>query len=194
MSINKTNEENTIGDKVLDEAEVFQILTDTADYQAPVEYNPELISDAQLNDLLREADEDRVTAVSEIVDSPSAVAVIETDDEEDARIQEDFEKAQKNVNGFLDMSQTAMKELLALARASDNPDVYQALNQMMKTAADINSSLIDNHTKKKRAKEKAIQQNPQQGNQPPVQANQQNNYYVGTTAELAKMLKDMGKQ
>lgn len=178
---------------LIDDAQMFQIMVETADYTAPIEYAPEGFSQNKLPQLLREAlqeDEDIDLSTGEIVQIEEEKKNLPAElSDEDKKIEHDFDKAQKNADALMGTAKTAIGDLLALGRASDSPDVYQALNGLLKTANEINTNAFDLHVKKKKAK------SINGGETPAVNAQQniQQNFYTGSTAELAMMLKDARK-
>lgn len=92
----------------------------------------------------------------------------------------DFEFARKNYYDLLVKGSEALEEMMEVARATEHPRAFEVLSGMMKNVADINGNLIDLH-KKKSDMEKNLQ---------PALPNQttNNNVFVGSTAELQKML------
>jgi hypothetical protein len=71
--------------------------------------------------------------------------------------------------------------MLEVARQSQHPRAYEVVSTLMKTLADANKDLIEVSTKKNEDKD-AEDKGPEVVN---------NNLFVGSTADLQKMLKDM---
>lgn len=116
-----------------------------------------------------------VPAVYEEQESLPAVVSQQADD--------DVDHARLNLYDALTKSQAAVDDMLAIAQQSQHPKAYEILNQTIKTMADISMGLADLQLKKQRLN-KGVQQ-------PAGEGNVTNNLFVGSTAELQKMLEDM---
>lgn len=96
------------------------------------------------------------------------------------QVEDDFEYARKNLYSILEKSQSSMDEMMDVARQSQHPRAYEVMNQMFKTVADISKDLIDLQKKKKDVI------GPSESTPQTVH----NNLFVGTTADLSKMIED----
>jgi hypothetical protein len=105
-------------------------------------------------------------------------AVVQTDSEQ---VEEDIEKVHTNLNNAIDLSQTAVQDMLSIAQQSQHPKAYEVLNTMIKTYADISMGLVDLQAKKA----KLVAKKPEEGQ------TINNNLFVGSTAELQQMLENM---
>ena len=83
-----------------------------------------------------------------------------------------MEKGQEAINGILDVAQN-----------SDHPRAYEVAGNLIKNVADITDKLVD-----LQGKMKDINQEKKQ-----TTNNVTNAMFVGSTSELQKMLKEMGK-
>ena len=92
---------------------------------------------------------------------------------------EDLDLARKNILNMISTSQASIEEIYQSAFASQHHLNYQALNNLMKTHIDANRELVELHTKLK----EVVKEDPKQ-----VQ-NIQNNLYVGTSADLLKLIR-----
>jgi len=72
-----------------------------------------------------------------------------------------------------------MEDMIHVARESEHPRAYEVLSNMIKNLSDVNDKLMDLNKKNKE-----ITQQPKQVE------NQQNNFFVGSTADLQKMLQN----
>jgi len=106
-------------------------------------------------------------------------AVVQTDNEQ---VEEDIEKVHTNLNNAIDLSQTAVQDMLTIAQQSQHPKAYEVLNAMIKTYADISMGLVDLQAKKA----KLIAKKPDAESGQTI-----NNLFVGSTAELQQMLENM---
>jgi len=75
-----------------------------------------------------------------------------------------------------------MEEMMEVARATEHPRAFEVLSNMMKNIADINGNLMDMHKKKKDFDQKEQKALPQ--------GQTTNNVFVGSTADLQRMLQD----
>ena len=96
----------------------------------------------------------------------------------------DVEDARDNLINAVDLSQQAVQDMLNIAQQSQHPKAYEVLNSLIKTYADISMGVVDLQLKKQRldGKSKSSSEDPQTIN---------NNLFVGSTADLQKMLDDM---
>lgn len=106
-------------------------------------------------------------------------AVIQTDNEQ---VEEDIEQVRENLTNAIDLSQTAVQDMLSIAQQSQHPKAYEVLNSMIKTYADISMGLVDLQAKKAKLVAKKPEAEGQTIN---------NNLFVGSTAELQQMLENM---
>jgi hypothetical protein len=82
-------------------------------------------------------------------------------------------------------SQEAVEDMLVIARQSQHPKAYEVLNSAIKTMADVSMGLADLQLKKQRIL------SPKGGQGSGEEGQVVNNLFVGSTAELQKMLEDM---
>lgn len=95
----------------------------------------------------------------------------------------DVDAARDGLYDALSLSQQAVQDMLAIAQQSQHPKAYEILNSSIKTMADISMGLADLQLKKQRLN-KGTQQ-------PTGEGSVTNNLFVGSTAELQKMLEDI---
>jgi hypothetical protein len=99
--------------------------------------------------------------------------------DENTAVQDDYEYARNNLRGLIENGKVAMENIIFLAKEGESPRAYEVVGQLIKTLAETNKDLLDLAKKSKelRAEDKAQ----------PTQVN--NNLFVGSTAELQKLLK-----
>lgn len=111
----------------------------------------------------------------------------------DKNIEVDAGAARSNLYGLLQQGQDALQYAIELAKQSDKPSAFEAVSNMIKTLTETNLQLLDVIEKKQKLMRPGgangkITKEEQQG----VAQNVTNNsVFVGSTAELAKMLADM---
>lgn len=116
-----------------------------------------------------------ITADGEIIRSP------------EASIGDDFEKTRSNLHSILQQGQEALEHALSVAKQSEHPRAFEVVGGLMKHLSDINTQLLDLH-KKKQALD-----NPKGSEQSETKNVTNNSIFVGSTAELHKMIDDLRK-
>lgn len=112
--------------------------------------------------------------------------VMQDDPIEPQAVEEEIEDVRENLHNAISLSQQAVQDMLTIAQQSQHPKAYEVLNSMIKTYADISMGLADLQMKKQRlAGTKPTNQDPQTIN---------NNLFVGSTAEMLKIIEDMKNQ
>lgn len=114
----------------------------------------------------------------------TALTVIDTP-EKDTSIETDVDDARDNIQNAVDLSQTAVQDMLTIAQQSQHPKAYEVLNSMIKTYADISMSMVDLQLKKQRLSGGSKATSSEEGQ------TINNNLFVGSTADLQKMIDDM---
>lgn len=100
----------------------------------------------------------------------------------DKALEEDFTLARDNMIHLAKEGKKSLNYMLMLAKASDHPRAFEVVATMLKTLSDINKDLLDLHGKRQKAMEKPAESANQN--------NTQNNIFLGSTAELQKLLED----
>lgn len=102
----------------------------------------------------------------------------------------DYEQTRENLYALLKDGKAALDAALSVARQSEHPRAFEVVSGLMKDLADINGKLLDLHKKKQAIEtpKNQLVQSPQQS------SNVTNNaIFVGSTADLSKMLDDLRK-
>ena len=95
-------------------------------------------------------------------------------------IVDDYEYARGNMIAVIEKGQEALSGILDVATMSQHPRSYEVVATLVKAVADANKDLLD-LSKKRKDLEKVESGGPQTVN---------NNLYLGSTADLLKLLKD----
>jgi hypothetical protein len=98
---------------------------------------------------------------------------------EDSTVQDDFDYARENLMDVIGKGQEALFDLMDVARQSQHPRAYEVLSTLMNTMVGASKDLLELQAKKK----KLLEADPAANNQQVT-----NNLFVGSTAELQKML------
>lgn len=97
----------------------------------------------------------------------------------------DVEFAREGLYDAAVKAQSAVEDMIAIAQQSQHPKAYEVLNATIKTLADISMGIADLQLKKQRLERG--NSNPQNNEGSTVN----NNLFVGSTAELQKMLEEL---
>jgi len=93
----------------------------------------------------------------------------------------DYEYTRGNLYTLIEKGQEAINNIIDLAQQSDSPRAYEVAGQLIKNVGDVTDKLIDLQQKMKKLKEE----------EPRGPKNVTNNtMFVGSTAELQKLLKN----
>lgn len=95
----------------------------------------------------------------------------------------DLDFARENLYDAVVKSQAAVEDMIQIAQQSQHPKAYEVLNSLIKTFADVSSGIADLQLKKQRLQGKQAA--------PEDSKTVNNNLFVGSTAELQKMLQDL---
>ena len=96
-------------------------------------------------------------------------------------ITKDYEYTRGNLYSIIEKGQEAINGILELAQDSEMPRAYEGAGQLIKSVSDATDKLMDLQKKLKDVEEESTQKGPNTVN---------NALFVGSTAELAKLLKN----
>ena len=96
-------------------------------------------------------------------------------------IQKDYEYTRGNLYSLIEKGQEAINGILELAQESEMPRAYEVAGQLIKNVADATDKLMELQKKLKEVEEEKISRGP---------TNVTNALFVGSTAELSKLLKN----
>lgn len=99
------------------------------------------------------------------------------------QVDDEYEAAKANMETIVDVGTNALKELSSMAQASQDPRIYRVLTELIAAMTNANKEIIQMKKTNSEIKE------PEGKN--PTTVN--NNMFVGSTAELAKMLEELKK-
>ena len=127
------------------------------------------------------------TRIDEILEITSLVPTTELKPEPPARIipksgkddDIDYNYARENYYNLIERNQDAIEEMLEIAKQSEHPRAFEVVGQLIKSGLDANKELMGLHkTKKELSIEKSS-----------TTTNVNNAVFVGSTADLQKLLK-----
>lgn len=95
---------------------------------------------------------------------------------------DEYTIAKENMDTIINVGTTALKELASMANASQDPRVYRVLTELIAAMTTANKEIISMKKTNSEIKEPESKSGP---------TTVQNNMFVGSTAELAKMLEGL---
>jgi hypothetical protein len=131
---------------------------------------------------------DTFNVSGEIIESHPTESSIEIDSEKILSpvndIKKDYEYTRGNLYSLIEKGQEAINGILELAQESEMPRAYEVAGQLIKSVADATDKLMDLQKKLKDIEEEKISKGPTTVN---------NALFVGSTADLAKFLKQQSQ-
>ena len=135
----------------------------------------------RLDDTFNIAPTEMVVEVSVVEESP--VGIQKPDRLKKDDIEKDYEYTRGNLYSIIEKGQEAINGILELAQESEMPRAYEVAGQLIKSVSDATDKLMDLQKKLKDVEEET-QKGPSTVN---------NALFVGSTAELQKLLKQQSK-
>ncbi len=127
---------------------------------------------------------DSLNTETDIVNVTPSESEIVKDVEHEQRVEQakkDYEYTRGNLYSLIEKGQESLDGIMELAQESDYPRAYEVAGQIIKSVADTTDKLIDLQKKMKEL-------NKEEDSGPKSVTN--NALFVGSTAELAKFLKN----
>jgi vacuolar-type H+-ATPase subunit H len=110
--------------------------------------------------------------------------VVDKEEQEDT----DFQYARENMYHIIERGRDAMDELLDIAKAEESPRAFEVFGQLLKNMTDTQEKLMELHRKKQ------IIENDGERQEVNRAQNVTNALFVGSTAELLKLVKQETKK
>jgi len=123
----------------------------------------------------------------ELITSSGEVVIPEQP--KDEKIEYDYEKTRGNLHSLLAQGQEALMHALEVAKSSEHPRAFEVVGNLMKQLSDVNAQLLDLHEKKQKLDLPAAKKEEATGKQ----VTNNNAIFVGSTADLNKMIQNMNK-
>ena len=120
---------------------------------------------------------------SQFVAAPAAKKIEKIKEKADD-VTKDYEYTRGNLYSIIEKGQEAINGILELAQESEMPRAYEVAGQLIKNVADATDKLMDLQKKLKDVNEESAK----------GPTNVTNALFVGSTAELAKLLKSERKE
>ena len=103
---------------------------------------------------------------------------------EEKNVDNDYKYSRDTYYELVEKGKQSLELMIEVARESEHPRAFEVLSGMIKNISDVNDRLMDLNKKKKDLDRKEEIKNI---------ANTTNNLFVGSTAELQKILKNESK-
>ena len=116
--------------------------------------------------------------------SPSEVGITKPERHVKTDIEKDYDYTRGNLYSIIEKGQEAINGILELAQESEMPRAYEVAGQLIKSVSDATDKLMDLQKKVKDVNKEEEAKSPTTVN---------NALFVGSTAELQKLLKNGGK-
>ena len=113
-----------------------------------------------------------------------AVTTTTSEEEKDT----DFRYARENMYHIIERGRDAMEELLEIAKAEESPRAFEVFGQLLKNMTDTQEKLMELHQKKQKLENDGERQEVTKAQ------NVTNALFVGSTADLLKLVKRETKQ
>jgi len=113
----------------------------------------------------------KLNEVFDVVPMPKAEVVLTPLDDEE----KDLQNVRKINYELIEKAKDALDNLIDFAKASESPRAYEVVANLIKTTSDVAKNISDMSSKT---------------HKPETQNNTQNNIFLGSTAELQKLLKN----
>ena len=122
---------------------------------------------------------DKLLEITETLPAKKETKVIIPRPKDSEDVSADYKYSRENFYNLVERGQDAIDGILELAKESEHPRTYEVAGQLIKNVGEVTEKLLDLQDKMKKLKEVP-------NNAP---KNVTNALYVGSTAELQKMLK-----
>jgi predicted house-cleaning noncanonical NTP pyrophosphatase (MazG superfamily) len=100
------------------------------------------------------------------------------------KIESDYDTTRNNLRILLQQGQEALQKSLDVAMQSEHPRAFEVVGNLMKQLAEVNQQLMDLHQQKQKLDEPSKADKSKQ-------VTNNNAIFVGSTAELNKLIKKM---
>ena len=103
--------------------------------------------------------------------------------EDNKNVDNDYQYSREVLFDLIEKGRGALEDMIEVARESEHPRAFEVLSGLMKNTADINDKLLDLNKKHKDINTDPLKQIEN--------GTTNNNVYVGSTADLQRMLQDV---
>ena len=100
---------------------------------------------------------------------------------EEKNIKSDYDYSRDTYYDLIEKGRESLEDMIEVARQSEHPRAYEVLSGMIKNISDVNDKLMDLNKKNKDINQENVKQNA---------GNTTNNEFLGSTADLQKLLQN----
>jgi hypothetical protein len=118
----------------------------------------------------------------QIIEEPNKIFFGELDDV----LKNDYETSRENLNELIEKGKSAFDDILTIARETEKGRDFEVAATMLKTVLEANEKMLDMHKK--------IREISNYKQKEETKTNIKNAIFVGSTKELAKMVKDINEK
>lgn len=102
-------------------------------------------------------------------------------------IDNDYQKSRETIHELIDIGMEAVKKQCEIANSAQTPRHFEIVGTLIKTVKEAAEALMDNQVKKKEIENEGELKEPSEDS---PKVNNTQNIFVGSTAELQKLLKE----
>jgi len=113
------------------------------------------------------------------LDSPVLTMVLIVTSPDNDNTKSDYDYSRETYYELIERGKDALENMIDVARESEHPRAYEVLSTLIKNVSDVNDKLMDLNKKRKDLEKKEEAKQVE---------NQQNNFFLGSTAEVQKLL------
>lgn len=135
----------------------------------------------KLNEIFN-IEEKQPDSIGELI-KPNNTIEIKQSESKEKDFDIDYTTVRCNLKELISKGNTAIEGILHVASEGDSPRAYEVVGQLIKTLVDANKDLIELHNKVKQITDSSVVNNNQ------TQTKIDNAIFVGSTADLQKMLR-----
>lgn len=96
-------------------------------------------------------------------------------------VQNDYDYSRETLYELIEKGKDALENMIEVARESEHPRAYEVLSGLIKNVSETNDKLMDLNKKQQQMYEKDEVKQVE---------NQQNNFFLGSTTDIQKMLQE----
>lgn len=127
---------------------------------------------------------------TELVDQQEDVAPtdIQTVEEMDHMLDQDFSLARKNIIEISKKGEEALKDMISLAKHSEHPRAFEVVGQLITRLTDINKDILGLHDQRNKTKKESREERGSRAPNDSGGPKDPNAVFVGSTTDLLKYL------
>jgi hypothetical protein len=133
-------------------------------------------------------DVESTTIEGELITKSNEVILPETKNQTE-QIDNDFERSRNNLQSLMIQGQEALTYALEIAKQSEHPRAFEVVGNLVKQLSEVNQQMLELH----KQKQKLDNPQPAKSDSPEKLVTNNNAFFVGSTADLQKLINDVAK-